>query len=71
MGALPDRLTSRFARHVSRPPVHADFVTSNAHGIPLDLWSAQGGNVKFEQLPLHDSPVLIAEKTVQAIQLEP
>ena len=46
-------------------------MTGNVHELPLDLWVAHGGNVTFEQLPLYDSPVLIAEKTVQAIQLEP
>ena len=46
-------------------------MTGNVRELPLDLWLIHGGSVTFEQLPLYDSPVLIAEKTVQAIQFEP
>lgn len=46
-------------------------MTGNIRELPLDLWLAHGGSVTLEQLSLYDSPVLIAEKTAQAIQLEP
>jgi hypothetical protein len=61
----PVDLTFHASRFTS--PVFADLVTGNVHEIPRDRWSAEGGNVTFKQLPLYDSPVLIAEKAALAL----
>ena len=50
-------------------PVYADLVTGKVHEFPRDRWSANGGSVTFKQMPICDSPVLIAEKT--ALRLVP
>ena len=51
-------------------PVLADLLTGSVFAIPRDRWSRQGEAVTFKQLPLYDSPVLIAEKAALAIQSE-
>ncbi|MBI5684754.1 MAG: glycosyl hydrolase 115 family protein [Verrucomicrobia bacterium] len=61
----PVDLTFHASRFTS--PVFADLLTGNVHEIPRDLWSAEGGNVTFRQLPFYDSPVLIAERAALAI----
>lgn len=48
-------------------PVFADLLTGNVHEIPPHRWSAKDGNVTFKQLPLFDSPVLIAEKAALSL----
>lgn len=49
-------------------PVYADLLTGNVHEIPRDRWAAEGETVIFKQLPLFDSPVLLAEKV--ALRME-
>jgi hypothetical protein len=61
----PVDLTFHASRFTS--PVYADLITGNVHEIPRDRWSVEGGNVTFKQLPLYDSPVLIAEKAALAL----
>lgn len=43
-------------------PVYADLLTGNVHEIPAGRCSRAGSELTFKQLPLTDSPVLIAEK---------
>ncbi len=49
-------------------PVYVDVITGDVYGIPADRWSADAGGVAFKQLPLYDSPVLIAERAVLQIE---
>lgn len=43
-------------------PVLADLLTGQVYAIPRDRWTSDGSQVTFQQLPLYDAPVLIAEK---------
>lgn len=43
-------------------PVYADLLTGNVYAIPRQRWTCRGGQSQFRQMPLYDSPVLIAEK---------
>jgi hypothetical protein len=43
-------------------PVYADLVTGLVYEIPRERWSVEGDRVTFRQLPLYDSPVLIADR---------
>lgn len=43
-------------------PLFVDLRTGRVHEIPRDHWSAEGGTVTFRQIPVYDSPVLIADR---------
>jgi hypothetical protein len=45
-------------------PVYADLLTGKVYAIPADCWSADGDTATFKQIPIYDSPILIAEKSV-------
>jgi hypothetical protein len=44
-------------------PVYADLRTGMVCAIPPESWSKAGSGVTFRQVPLYDSPVLIAERS--------
>ncbi|MCX7010197.1 MAG: hypothetical protein NTY53_23655 [Kiritimatiellaeota bacterium] len=48
-------------------PVYADLLTGQIYKIPRDRWSSADDTVTFKQMPVYDSPVLIAEKTALLI----
>jgi len=43
-------------------PLYVDLRTGRAYAIPRDRWSAQDGVTTFHQVPVYDSPVLIADR---------
>jgi hypothetical protein len=49
-------------------PVYADLLTGEVRAVPPDRWSAEAGAVTFQQMPIHDSPILISERS--ALPLE-
>ncbi len=51
-------------------PVMADLLSGRVHEIPGGRWEKIGKGVKFERLPVFDSPALIAERTAVSIRLE-
>ncbi|MFH9263947.1 hypothetical protein ACH4KN_06725 [Streptomyces sp. NPDC017546] len=44
-------------------PVYIDVRTGAIHDIPAANWSAQGGTYTFKDIPVYDSPVLIADRS--------
>ena len=50
-------------------PVYADLLTGQIYDIPRRRWSSADGAVTFKQMPIYDSPVLIAEKA--ALRIDP
>jgi hypothetical protein len=48
---------------------YADLLTGKVYAIPRERWSADGDGVRFQQIPIYDSPVLLAEKS--ALPLAP
>ena len=50
-------------------PVWVDLLTGHVYEIPKSAWSKSGTSYTFKQIPLYDSPVLIADKsTLQLIK---
>jgi len=49
-------------------PVYADLRTGEAYSIPGANWSRAGGGVVLRQIPIYDSPILIAEKGVLSVE---
>jgi hypothetical protein len=45
----------------SGQPLHSDFRTDRTYEIPHHHWSSVGGVVTLRQVPVYDSPVLIAD----------
>lgn len=43
-------------------PLYVDLRTGRTYEIPRDLWSTKGASVTFKQMPVYDSPVLIADR---------
>ena len=43
-------------------PVYADLLTGKVYAIPRDRWSGDGISTSLKQLPVYDSPVLIADR---------
>ncbi len=50
-------------------PVYADLLTGDVRAIPQANWSRVGEGIAFRQLPIYDSPVLIADRAL--LTLEP
>ena len=49
-------------------PVYVDLLTGKVYAIPRERWSSVGSAVAFKQVPIYDSPVLIAEKAVLPLE---
>ncbi len=45
-------------------PVWVDLLTGNVYEIPKNDWSKSGNTFTFKQIPVYDSPILIAEKSI-------
>ncbi|AEI51083.1 GH39 family glycosyl hydrolase [Runella slithyformis] len=45
-------------------PVWVDLLTGHVYEIPKAHWSKSGNSYTFKQIPLYDSPVLIADKSM-------
>ncbi len=57
-----------FERAQFTAPVLADLLTGEVREIPRDRWFAADGKVTFKQMPLYDSPILIAGKAALLLQ---
>jgi hypothetical protein len=49
-------------------PVWVDLMTGHVYEIPDKLWSKRGSTYTFKEVPVYDSPVLIADRSLLAIQ---
>ncbi len=47
-----------------KDPVFVDMRTGNVFDIPDNLWKKSGTNYSFKKIPVYDSPILIAERSV-------
>ncbi len=45
-------------------PVYVDLLGGTVHDIPDDQWRRQGMGSHFTRIPLYDSPVLVAERSI-------
>lgn len=45
-------------------PVYVDIVSGNVYQIPQSGWSKQGSKYTFNKLPIYDSPIVIADKSM-------
>lgn len=45
-----------------KDPLYVDLRTGRVYEVPRDRWSNEGGRVFFKQVPLYDSPVLLADR---------
>ena len=45
-------------------PVYVDILTGNIYEIPENQIDKKGNKTIFKQLPIYDSPILIADKTL-------
>jgi hypothetical protein len=52
-------------------PVYADLRTGEVYAIPKANWSRDGNGVVLRQIPVYDSPILIAEKSVLSMETTP
>ncbi|OAB25346.1 Glycosyl hydrolases family 39 [Flavobacterium fryxellicola] len=50
-------------------PVYVDIITGSIYQIPKDQWSVKNAVYTFKNIPIYDSPILIADKSL--IQLNP
>lgn len=48
-------------------PVYADLLTGRVSAIPRERWSADEDGVRFQQIPIYDSPILIVERGVLSL----
>ena len=73
-GAMPSDsnattpLDITLARGEFTEPVYADLRTGAVYSIPKANWSHAGGGVVLRQIPIYDSPILIAEKEVLTLE---
>lgn len=52
-----------------RNPVYVDLRTGRVYEIPEKNWSRKGTHYQFVNIPVYDSPILIAEKSLLSIQV--
>jgi len=45
-------------------PVYVDILTGKVYEIPAAQWSKQGDTYSFKKIPIYDSPILIADKSL-------
>lgn len=55
------------ARGNFREPVYADLRTGEVYALPQANWSRIGDGIAFRQIPVYDSPILIAEQAILAL----
>lgn len=65
MTTTPVDLTLRGLKFAE--PVYVDLFSGKVLAIPADRWSADGDAVVFKQIPLYDSPILIADRAALPI----
>lgn len=51
-------------------PVYVDMRTGEVYDIPKKDWSKKGTHYKFRNIPIYDSPILVAEKSLIKLKSE-
>lgn len=64
----PVDLTFQAARFTA--PVYADLLTGLVYEIPKEQWAMKDGAACFKQIPVYDSPIIIAEKSALLIMAQ-
>jgi hypothetical protein len=49
-------------------PVYVDIITGGVYDIPADKWNKAGNTYTFKDIPVYDSPILIADKSLIKIR---
>ena len=49
-------------------PVFVDMLTGRVHEIPADQWSKKENTITFKNIPVYDSPILIADRSLIKIR---
>jgi len=62
-GFAAHRATFTFARGAFADPVYVDLLTGRVYDIPEATWSRTGTRYTFRDVPVHDWPVLIADRS--------
>jgi hypothetical protein len=57
-------ITFTFMKGNFEQPVYADLITGSVYEIPSDKWSKKGNRYTFKDLPVYDSPIVIADKSL-------
>jgi hypothetical protein len=54
----------QFANAKLDEPVLVDIVTGGVYEIPIEEWSKEGDTYTFKNIPVYDSPILLADKSL-------
>ena len=57
-------VTLKFSNANFDAPVYVDILTGAVHEIAADQWSKKGNTYTFKNIPVYDSPILIADKSL-------
>ena len=49
-------------------PVYVDIITGRVYDIPAEQWSKKGDQYIFQDIPIYDAPILIADKSLIKIR---
>ncbi len=63
-------LTFEFPQGMFDEPVYVDLRTGKIFEIPASDWEKNGTNYTFKNVPIYDSPILIADKSLIQIELD-
>ena len=58
------RATFTFARGAFADPVYVDLLTGKVYDVADAMWSRKGAKYTFRDVPVYDSPILIADRSV-------
>ncbi len=73
-GAMPSDSDATIPLDIALPrgeftePVYADLRTGEVYSLPEANWTRAGGGARLRQIPVYDSPILIAERGVLPLQ---
>jgi hypothetical protein len=56
--------TFSFTNAIFENPVFVEILTGGVYEIPASQWSKKGNTTTFKNIPVYDSPILIADKSL-------
>lgn len=62
------KLTFTFTNANIDQPVYVDILTGGVYDIPASQWKRSGNTYTFTDIPVYDSPILLADKSLVKIQ---
>jgi hypothetical protein len=57
-----DRIDLTIMGVTFRDPVYVEMITGKVFKLDRSAWNSEGGNTMFTQLPMWDSPIMLAER---------